>query len=147
MTTTSNAMQAGTAVQAIENAQHDFETASSYSSAGDYAMATLYQSYAMTKMHKLLDNLTREVNSQSRRAGFADVVSNFSTDLVPGALEIRYKEKPIGWIGLPVLEMFPALKTWLEKSQDKTSDDEWNSIVQRYAEPTLEQAKAGLLVH
>ena len=98
--------------------------------------------YALAKMHKLLDNLTREVSNQSQRAGFADVVSNFSTDLVPGALEIRYKEKPIGWIGLPVLEMSPALKTWLEKSQDKTSDDEWNSIVQRYAEPTLEQAKA-----
>ena len=63
-------------------------------------------------------------------------LSNFSTDIVPGAIEIRYKEKPIGWIGLPVLEMSPALKTWLEKSQEKTSDDEWNSIVQRYAEPS-----------
>ena len=101
---------------------------------GDYAMATLYQSYALAKMHKLLDNLTREVSNQSRRAGFADVVSNFSTDIVPGAIEIRYKDKPVGWIGLPVLEMSPALKTWLEKSQEKTSDDEWNSIVQRYAE-------------
>ena len=93
--------------------------------------------YALAKMHKLLDNLTREVSNQSRRAGFADVVSNFSTDIVPGAIEIRYKDKPVGWIGLPVLEMSPALKTWLEKSQEKTSDDEWNSIVQRYAEPRV----------
>ena len=103
---------------------------------GDYAMATLYQSYALAKMHKLLDNLTHEVSNQSRRAGFADVVSNFSTDIVPGAIEIRYKDKPVGWIGFPALEMSPALKTWLEKSQEKTSDDEWNSIVQRYAEPS-----------
>jgi len=56
--------------QATENAQHDFETASSYSRAGDYAMATLYQSYALAKMHKLLDNLTREVNNQSRKLGY-----------------------------------------------------------------------------
>jgi hypothetical protein len=56
--------------QATENAQHDFEQASSYANATDYAMATLYQSYALAKMHKLLDNLTREMNNQSRKLGY-----------------------------------------------------------------------------
>jgi hypothetical protein len=61
--------------KATENAQHDFETAHSYSRAGDFAMATLYQSYALAKMHRLLDNLTREVNNQSRKLGYGYDVS------------------------------------------------------------------------
>lgn len=56
--------------KATENAQHDFNTASSYGNAGDYALATVYQSYALMKMHSVLDGLTREVNSQSRKLGY-----------------------------------------------------------------------------
>ena len=56
--------------KATENAQHDFETASSYARAGDYALAALYQSYALAKMHKMLDGLTREMNTQSRKLGY-----------------------------------------------------------------------------
>jgi hypothetical protein len=61
--------------KATENAQHDFETASSYARAGDYAMATLYQTYALSKMHKMLDSLTLEVNNQSRKMGYGYDVS------------------------------------------------------------------------
>jgi hypothetical protein len=51
-----------------ENAQHDFSTATSYAQAGDFAMATVYQSYALMKAHSLLDGLTREMNATPRRA-------------------------------------------------------------------------------
>jgi len=62
-------------MRASENAQHDFETASSYAKAGDWAMATLYQSYALMKMHQLLDSLTLEVNYQARKLGYGYDVS------------------------------------------------------------------------
>ena len=51
-----------------EHAQYDFQNAAGFAQTGDYAMATLYQSYALMKIHQMLDNLTREVNSQGRRA-------------------------------------------------------------------------------
>jgi hypothetical protein len=57
-------------LKTTENSLHDFETASSYAKAGDWAMATLYQSYALMKMHRMLDSLTREVNNQSRKMGY-----------------------------------------------------------------------------
>jgi hypothetical protein len=54
--------------RSAENAKHDFETATSYARVGDHAMATLYQSYALMKINRLLEDLTREVNTQARRA-------------------------------------------------------------------------------
>lgn len=56
--------------KAVENAEHDFGTASSYAKAGDYAMATVYQSYALMKLHNLLDGLTSEANKGSRKLGY-----------------------------------------------------------------------------
>lgn len=50
--------------RSVENAQHDFNTASSYFKVGDFALATVYQSYALMKMHGLLDGLTREANNK-----------------------------------------------------------------------------------
>lgn len=61
--------------KATENAQHDFETAGSYARAGDWAMAGVYMSYALMKIHSLLDGLTREVNNQSRKLGYGYDVS------------------------------------------------------------------------
>jgi hypothetical protein len=61
--------------QTTENAKHDFETGASYARIGDHAMATLYQSYALMKIHKMLDSLTREVNSQGRKLGYGYDVS------------------------------------------------------------------------
>jgi hypothetical protein len=57
--------------KAVENAQHDFETAGSYAKAGDFALATVYQSYSLMRLHKLLDSLTSEANkSASRKLGY-----------------------------------------------------------------------------
>jgi hypothetical protein len=55
-----------------ENALHDFETASTYGRTGDYATATVYQSYALMKLHRLLDSLTAEANRKqgSRKVGY-----------------------------------------------------------------------------
>lgn len=57
-------------LKATENSLHDFNTASSYAKAGDWAISTLYHSYALMKMHGMLDALTREVNNQSRKVGY-----------------------------------------------------------------------------
>lgn len=48
--------------KSTENARYDFDTAESYNRAGDFAMATVYQSYALLKVHRLLDGLTSEAN-------------------------------------------------------------------------------------
>jgi hypothetical protein len=45
-----------------QNAKHDFATSNSLAKAGDYALATVYQSYALFKVHSLLDGLTREAS-------------------------------------------------------------------------------------
>jgi len=60
-----------------ENALHDFETASSYARAGDYATATVYQSYSLMKLHRLLDGLTAEANRKqgSRKLGYGYDIS------------------------------------------------------------------------
>lgn len=56
--------------KATELAQQHFDTAESYARIGDAAIATVYQSYALVKMHNLLDTLSREVNMQSRKVGY-----------------------------------------------------------------------------
>jgi hypothetical protein len=58
--------------KSTENALHDFETAESYGAAGDYATATVYQSYALMKLHRLLDGLTAQANRKrgSRKLGY-----------------------------------------------------------------------------
>jgi hypothetical protein len=48
----------------VTNAHHDFDVAGSYGKAGDYGMATVYQSYAMMKLHRVLDTLTRDANKK-----------------------------------------------------------------------------------
>lgn len=48
----------------VERARYDFETAESYARAQDYAMATVYQSYALGKIARLLDGLIREANKK-----------------------------------------------------------------------------------
>jgi len=48
----------------VTNAHHDFDVAGSYGKAGDYSMATVYQSYAMMKLHRVLDTLTLDANKK-----------------------------------------------------------------------------------
>jgi hypothetical protein len=48
----------------VTNSHHDFDIASSYGKAGDYGMATVYQSYAMMKLHRVLDALTLDANKK-----------------------------------------------------------------------------------
>jgi len=48
----------------VTNAHHDFDIAGSYGRAGDYGMATVYQSYAMMKLHRVLDTLTLDANKK-----------------------------------------------------------------------------------
>ena len=52
--------------KATENARHDFDSAESHARAGDFALAGVYQSYALMKLHGLLDGLTRQINSQTK---------------------------------------------------------------------------------
>jgi hypothetical protein len=58
--------------KATQQAQYNFETASSYARAGDYAVALIYDSYSLMKLHRLLDGLTAEANRKqgSRKLGY-----------------------------------------------------------------------------
>lgn len=51
----------------VQNASHDAEVAGSYGAAGDYGMASVYQSYSLMKLHRVLDSLTALANK--KRAG------------------------------------------------------------------------------
>jgi len=46
----------------IIGARHNWEISTSYGNAGDFASATIYQSYALNKVHTVLDALTRTAN-------------------------------------------------------------------------------------
>jgi len=62
----------------VTNSHHDFDIASSYGRAGDYGMATVYQSYAMMKLHRVLDALTLDANKKrgsQRKLGYGYDVS------------------------------------------------------------------------
>ncbi len=48
----------------VTNAHHDFDIAGSYAKAGDYEMATVYQSYCAMKLHRILDTLTLAGNKK-----------------------------------------------------------------------------------
>jgi hypothetical protein len=50
--------------ESVRNAEWDFGNAHSHAAAQDYALATTYQSYALAKMHNMLDLLTREANKK-----------------------------------------------------------------------------------
>lgn len=52
----------------ITRAGHDGQVAELYAKSGDFATATLYQSYALTMVRNLLDSMTRE--GKQRRASF-----------------------------------------------------------------------------
>ena len=54
--------------RASRQAQYDFDTASMYAKAGDWAMATTYQSYALLKVCRLLDGLTSLANKKAAAA-------------------------------------------------------------------------------
>jgi hypothetical protein len=56
--------------QSVNNAEHDFNTSTSYAAAQDYATATIYQSYALMKIHNMLDTLTSFANKRLRQASF-----------------------------------------------------------------------------
>lgn len=49
----------------VRQAQYDFDTAGSYSRAGDWAMATIYQSYTLLKVCRMLDSLTLAANRKA----------------------------------------------------------------------------------
>jgi hypothetical protein len=46
----------------VRNANHDFDISTAYAKAGDFPTATIYQSYALIKLHALLEILTIEAN-------------------------------------------------------------------------------------
>jgi hypothetical protein len=54
--------------KAVERAGHDAQVAGLYGQSHDYAMASLYQSYALTRLHNMLEALLREGNK--RKASF-----------------------------------------------------------------------------
>jgi hypothetical protein len=54
--------------KSTERAGHDAQVASLYAQGGDYAMASMYQSYALTKVHNMLEAMTRE--GKQRKASF-----------------------------------------------------------------------------
>jgi len=51
-------------VRDVTNAHHDFDIAGSYGKAGDFGMATVYQSYCAMKLHRVLDGLTMMGNKK-----------------------------------------------------------------------------------
>ena len=57
--------------RAVQVATYDFETASTYGRATDYAMALVYDSYALMKVHRLLEGLTLEANKKTSGKKFA----------------------------------------------------------------------------
>jgi hypothetical protein len=60
--------------QDSHKAKHDFEVARMYANTGDYAMAVVYQSYCIVKVHKVLTLLTqlgsRKLSSFMRKKGY-----------------------------------------------------------------------------
>lgn len=58
----------GDIFKAVRQAGYDFDTAAMYSRAGDWAMATTYQSYALLKASRLLDTLTSLANKKTAGA-------------------------------------------------------------------------------
>lgn len=61
----------------VQNASHDADVAGSYAKAGDYGLATVYQSYALMKLHRILDSLTAMANKKrgSKKFGYGYDVS------------------------------------------------------------------------
>jgi len=57
----------------LTNARHDFEISAMYGKAKDFASALLYQSYALVKVHDVLETLTR-LASKTPRERFSSVV-------------------------------------------------------------------------
>jgi len=52
----------------VTNATHDADVAGSYARAGDWGMATVYQAYAIIKMHRVLTILVQLINSSGKRS-------------------------------------------------------------------------------
>jgi hypothetical protein len=75
--------------RAVEHSRYDFETAETYARAGDWAMATVYQSYALLKIHRLLDGLTREANSKRGKVVQAAGYDVSGEVMEPGEQESR----------------------------------------------------------
>ncbi len=56
-------------VRDVTNAHHDFDVGGSYAKAGDWGMGTVYASYALMKLHRVLDTLTRDANKKRGSVG------------------------------------------------------------------------------
>jgi hypothetical protein len=50
----------------MTNARHDFEISVMYANSGDYASGVLYQSYSLTKIHTVLETMTRSASKPTR---------------------------------------------------------------------------------
>lgn len=48
----------------VDNASHDFQMAGSHVRGGDYAMAAIFLSYSLVKLHRVLDGLTLMANKK-----------------------------------------------------------------------------------
>ena len=69
----------------VENARHDFNIAGSHAKGEDYAMATMYLSYSLTRLHRVLDGLTALANKRKTAHGYDISGEVFE----PGEMESR----------------------------------------------------------
>ena len=63
----------------VVNAKHDADVAGSYGNAGDYGMATVYQAYALTKLHRVLTVLINDINTSRKRGSREKLAYGYDT--------------------------------------------------------------------
>ena len=81
----------------MQNARHDFEISVMYAHSGDYASAVLYQSYSLTKIHGVLETLTRaaSVSPRQRFSSFNEKTAygyDISGEVFEGSGELATRE-------------------------------------------------------
>lgn len=79
----------------VTNAHHDADVAGSYAKAGDYGMATVYQAYSLTKLHRTLSILIREINSSKKRSGRLLEMPSPPQPAVPPSKEQKLRMKEL----------------------------------------------------
>src|SRR5271170_2478815 len=63
----------------VTNALHDADVATSYGNAGDFGMATVYQAYSLTKLHRTLSSLILEINASRKRGSVDKLAYGYDT--------------------------------------------------------------------
>ena len=73
----------------VQNASGDFNVATMYEKSGDPAMATVYMSYALLKLHRVLDGLTLMANKKAGSKHLAYGYDISGEVMEPGEQESR----------------------------------------------------------